>query len=172
MRAVTIYTVGDATGDICYVGATNQPLMQRLGQHRYEGRLRALNSEVVLIEPLETVYGEWATDMAETYWAEQFRAWGFDLQNRRKTTPYRADTRFSAPVFSDKKAWMATEEEYKADLLDRIRRWNEIKVGDTIPLNEYRSLTVKKKNRKSLISDTGRKWSARTLFGTDVYDAL
>jgi hypothetical protein len=90
-QPTTIYTLScPITGSVKYIGKTIKPLISRLSEHIYDSNrhrnkrsnwIKSLtnNNLLPVIEPLETVYNNWAE--AEMYWIAQFKAWGFDLKN-------------------------------------------------------------------------------------------
>lgn len=95
MGKVSIYTISDRkTGYVYYVGATEGDLNIRFSGHRSEYRLECLKSENVypVIEEIDVAHGTEEAREMENYWVWQMRSWGFNLENRTFTVPYKGDT--------------------------------------------------------------------------------
>jgi hypothetical protein len=91
MKPTTIYGLYDPETDaIRYVGKTNQKLPKRLVAHCQEKRKCHRTNWIQqlvrrglrpIIEPIETIFGEWPWQESEKWWIAEFKRLGANLTN-------------------------------------------------------------------------------------------
>lgn len=74
---ISIYCIFDENGVPLYIGKTKNDLSLRESQHRRKLNKRIYISELDVVDNKEWKF--W-----ESYWIEQFQAWGFILKNKNK----------------------------------------------------------------------------------------
>ena len=95
-----VYTLScSRTGQVFYIGCTTQSLKVRLGAHLSNRKSSAIgiyhylrvNNIDPCIEIVETLECKFRSELLaqEEFWIEQFRQWGFQLQNQSNNTPYK-----------------------------------------------------------------------------------